>query len=90
MAAMSSRLMKDPATAGSRIFIGHLQTEEMSRNDLEEHFSKYGAILGISLNRGFGFVQFEDEQAAQDAIKSTNGTMFKGRRIGRVYNLSIV
>ncbi|XP_011504412.1 PREDICTED: uncharacterized transmembrane protein DDB_G0289901-like isoform X2 [Ceratosolen solmsi marchali] len=78
---MAARLLKDPATAGSRIFIGHLQTEDMNRNELEEHFSKYGTIVGSLLNRGFGFVQFEDEQSAQNAIKNENGAMFKGRRI---------
>lgn len=82
---MAARLLKDPATAGSRIFVGHLQTEEMNRNELEEHFSKYGTIVGSLLNRGFGFVQFEDEQAAQNAIKNENGSMFKGRRIGKVH-----
>ena len=81
---MHSRLLKDPATAGCRIFIGHLQTEEMNRNELEEHFSKYGTIVGSTLNRGFGFVQFEDEQCAQNAIKSENGAMFKNRRIGKL------
>lgn len=81
---MAARLLKDPATAGCRVFVGHLQTEEMNRNELEEHFSKYGTVVGSLLNRGFGFVQFEDEEAAQNAIKSENGSMFKGRRIGTV------
>lgn len=81
---MAGRLLKDPATAGCRVFIGHLQTEDMTRDELDEHFGKYGAIVGSQLHRGFGFIQYEDEQAAQDAIKAENGTMFKGRRIGRL------
>ncbi|XP_076672579.1 nuclear receptor coactivator protein neosin isoform X2 [Andrena cerasifolii] len=78
---MSVRLLKDPATVSSRIFVGHLQTDDMTKHELEEHFSKYGTVVGSAINRGFGFVQFEDEQAAQKAIQNEDGAMFKGRRI---------
>ncbi|KAL2749690.1 nuclear receptor coactivator 5 isoform X1 [Vespula maculifrons] len=78
---MSARLLKDPATVSSRIFVGHLQTDDMTKHELEEHFSKYGTIVGSLINRGFGFVQFEEEQSAQKAIQNENGAMFKGRRI---------
>lgn len=79
---MSVRLLKDPATVSSRIFVGHLQTDDMTKHELEEHFSKYGTVVGSAINRGFGFVQFEEEQSAQKAIQNENGAMFKGRRIG--------
>ncbi|KAL2741039.1 nuclear receptor coactivator 5 isoform X1 [Vespula squamosa] len=78
---MSARLLKDPATISSRIFVGHLQTDDITKHELEEHFSKYGTIVGSLINRGFGFVQFEEEQCAQKAIQNENGAMFKGRRI---------
>ncbi|XP_032683282.1 homeobox protein 2-like isoform X2 [Odontomachus brunneus] len=78
---MSARLLKDPATASSRIFVGHLQTDDVTRLELEEHFAKYGTVIAALINRGFGFVQFEDEQSAQKAIQNEDGAMFKGRRI---------
>ncbi|KAG7211887.1 hypothetical protein KM043_011098 [Ampulex compressa] len=78
---MSARLLKDPATVSSRIFVGHLQTDDMTKHELEEHFSKYGTVVGSLINRGFGFVQFEEEQSAQKAIQNEDGAMFKGRRI---------
>ncbi|CAK9802763.1 Nuclear receptor coactivator 5 [Anthophora plagiata] len=78
---MSIRLLKDPATVSSRIFVGHLQTDDMTKHELEEHFSKYGTVVGSLINRGFGFVQFEEEQSAQKAIQNEDGAMFKGRRI---------
>ncbi|XP_071638939.1 uncharacterized protein Neos [Temnothorax longispinosus] len=78
---MSARLLKDPATASSRIFVGHLQTDDVTKLELEEHFAKYGTVIASITNRGFGFVQFEDEQSAQKAIQNENGAMFKGRRI---------
>lgn len=78
---MSARLLKDPATASSRIFVGHLQTDDVTKLELEEHFSKYGTVIASIINRGFGFVQFEDEQSAQKAIQNEDGAQFKGRRI---------
>lgn len=90
MATMAARLLKDPATASSRIFVGHLQTEDMNRHELEEHFAKYGTVVGSLINRGFGFVQFEDDKAAQSAIKGENGSMFKGRRIGMNFDTVFV
>lgn len=81
-AKMAVRLLKDPATVNSRIFVGHLQTEDMDKHELEEHFQKYGNVVGSLISRGFGFVQFEDEQSALKAIQNEDGTMFKGRRIG--------
>lgn len=78
---MSARLLKDPATASSRIFVGHLQTDDVTKLELEEHFSKYGTVIASIINRGFGFVQFEDEQSAQKAIQNEDGSLFKGRRI---------
>lgn len=83
---MNIRLLKDPATVSSRIFVGHLQTDDMTKVELEEHFSKYGTVVGSSINRGFGFVQFEEEQSAQKAIQNEDGAMFKGRRIGIFMN----
>ncbi|XP_054013521.1 homeobox protein 2-like isoform X2 [Hylaeus anthracinus] len=78
---MNVRLLKDPATVSSRIFVGHLQTDDMTKHELEEHFAKYGTVVGSAINRGFGFVQFEEEQSAQKAIQNENGAMFKGRRM---------
>ncbi|XP_057331160.1 epsin-like isoform X2 [Microplitis mediator] len=78
---MAVRLLKDPSTANCRVFVGHLQTEDMNKMEFEQHFSKYGTVIGSLINRGFGFIQYENEKAAQAAIQSENGQMFKGRRI---------
>lgn len=78
---MTARLLKDPTTANCRIFVGHLATDEMNKNELEQHFSKYGVVIGSLINRGFGFVQFENDKSAQAAIQNEDGQMFKGRRI---------
>ena len=38
--------MSDPSTANSRIFVGNIPTNEMTKKDLEERFKKHGPILG--------------------------------------------
>jgi RNA recognition motif-containing protein len=38
--------MTDPSTANSRVFVGNIPTNEMTKKDLEERFKKHGAILG--------------------------------------------
>ena len=39
-------------------------------------------VAGIALNRGFGFVQYEDESSAIEAIKQENGAVFRGKKMG--------
>jgi RNA recognition motif-containing protein len=39
--------MSDPSTANSRVFVGNIPTNEMTKKDLEEKFKKYGPILGM-------------------------------------------
>lgn len=87
---MAARLLKDPSTAGSRVFIGHLQSEDTTKAELEEHFSKYGKVVGSLINRGFGFVQFDSEESAKSAIQKEDGAVFKGRRIGKDISLSTI
>jgi RNA recognition motif-containing protein len=45
--------------------------------------SLFGAVTGISLNRGFGFVQYEQASSAIEAIKQENGVVFRGKKMGR-------
>ncbi|KAK3919812.1 Nuclear receptor coactivator 5 [Frankliniella fusca] len=81
--------MKDPSTASSRIFVGSIPHENVGRQDIEDAFSRFGKVTGVLLNRGFGFVQFENERSAIDAINEPD-IIFKGRRLdvkqARVFN----
>ncbi|CAH0398829.1 unnamed protein product [Chilo suppressalis] len=72
--------MKDKSTSHLRIYVGGL-TDKTTVDDLYEHFIQYGQINGIITNRNFGFVQFETEKSAQEAITRGNGSNFQGRSI---------
>ena len=39
-------------------------------------------LPGISILRGFGFIQFENEHDARDAVNEENGGLIKGNRVG--------
>jgi RNA recognition motif-containing protein len=42
------------------------------------------------LNRGFGFVQYEQESSAIEAIKQENGAIFRGKKMGKCYDKDAV
>lgn len=72
----------DPKMVRSRVFVGHLNTEKCSRSELEELFSPFGKVASCSLQHGYGFVQYYDEQAAKRAITELHGLQFKGMKLG--------
>lgn len=77
---LDKHAMKDPSTAHLRIYVGGL-SDDAEVDDLYNHFIEYGPIAGIVINRIFGFVQFQQESSAQEAIKKANGSILQGKKI---------
>ncbi|XP_068618339.1 nuclear receptor coactivator 5 [Battus philenor] len=77
---LGKHAMKGRCTAHLRIYVGGL-TERATTDDLYEHFIPFGQINGIIVNRSFGFVQFENESSAQEAIAKRNGSIFQGKTL---------
>ncbi|KAM3621071.1 uncharacterized protein V6R79_005524 [Siganus canaliculatus] len=71
----------DPRDMERRIFVGNLPTSNMEKKDLEDLFSPYGKIVGVSLLRGYGFVQFERVEEAEAAKAAQKGRIYKGYKI---------
>ncbi|XP_050930720.1 nuclear receptor coactivator 5 isoform X3 [Lates calcarifer] len=71
----------DPKDLERRIFVGNLPTSDMEKKDLEDLFSPYGKIVGVSMFRGFGFVQFEHVEEAEAAKAAQKGRIYKGYKI---------
>jgi RNA recognition motif-containing protein len=71
----------DPKMIRSRVFVGHLNTEKCSRSELEDLFSPFGKVASCSLQHGYGFVQYYEEQAAKRAITELHGLQFKGMKL---------
>ncbi len=72
----------------TKIYIGNLSfstTEET----LQNKFESFGTIETVSIirdkntqmSKGFGFVEMEDEIAANKAVSSLHGTMIDSRKV---------
>lgn len=66
----------------SRVFIGHLNTDEVKRRHLVKLFRECGKVVAISIFNDYGFVQYADEDAAKRAIKTIHGKSLCGRKLG--------
>jgi RNA recognition motif-containing protein len=70
------------------IFVGSLPYR-LQEAELKELFEAYGEVSSVKLiidretgrSKGFGFVEMEDEEAAQKAIAGLNGAEVAGRSI---------
>lgn len=77
---MNDNGLRDPSTANCRIYVGNLK-ENMSKQELQNIFNKYGTIRGVMVSRNFGFVQFDNEASVNKAIESENQKAYNGRKI---------
>lgn len=70
------------------IYVGNL-SYRMNDNDLEELFSKFGAVKSAKIitdretgrSKGFGFVEMENASAGNEAIEELNGKEAEGRTL---------
>jgi RNA recognition motif-containing protein len=72
----------------TKLFVGSLPWA-VDDQGLEDLFKDFGAVLSAKVimdresgrSKGFGFVEFEDDNAAKAAISKLNGTDLQGRAI---------
>ncbi|QSL66840.1 hypothetical protein MERGE_001227 [Pneumocystis wakefieldiae] len=67
--------------SGSRMFIGNLPTEKVTKRDVFHIFYPYGRLGQIALKQAYGFVQFFSSEECQNAINGEQGTMIRGRKM---------
>ncbi|KAL5966695.1 CUGBP Elav-like family member 1, partial [Taenia solium] len=73
---------------GSNLFIYHLP-QECSETDLHSLFSPFGPVLSVKIymdrdtnqSRGFGFVSYDNNVSAQNAIRVLNGYAMGRKRL---------
>ncbi|HET7629737.1 MAG TPA: RNA-binding protein [Candidatus Saccharimonadales bacterium] len=71
-----------------KLFIGSLAWATTD-DSLKAHFEQCGAVANAKVitdresgrSRGFGFVEFDDDKAADEAISKLNGSDLDGRSI---------
>ncbi len=72
----------------TKLFVGSLPWA-VNDQSLEDLFKAFGAVSSAKVimdresgrSKGFGFVEFEDDDAAKEAIKQMNNTDIQGRTI---------
>ena len=72
----------------TKIYIGNLSFST-TQETLQNKFESFGTIESVSIirdkntqmSKGFGFVEMEDEIAANKAVSSLHGTMIDSRKV---------
>ena len=71
----------DRFPAGSRLFVGNLPTEKVTKRDLFHIFHRHGKLAQISIKQAYGFVQFLEAAACHQALATEQGVAIRGRKI---------
>ncbi|KDR12531.1 hypothetical protein L798_13609, partial [Zootermopsis nevadensis] len=72
---------QDPQAVNSRVFVGNLNTFHCSKIDAERIFQRYGRIAGISMHKGYAFVQFTNPFDARSACLGEDGRKVLGQTL---------
>lgn len=70
------------------IYVGNL-ARQMSEDELKNLFAEFGNVTSVSIikdrftgeSRGFGFVEMDDDNAANQAISALNNKEVQGRNL---------
>ncbi len=70
------------------IYVGNI-AYTMTTDELKEIFQAFGNVTGVKIiadkqsgrSKGYGFIEMENDQEAENAIRSLNDTQVKGRNI---------
>ncbi|KAG0128430.1 hypothetical protein HOY82DRAFT_489120 [Tuber indicum] len=71
----------DRFPAGSRLFIGNLPTEKVTKRDLFRIFHRHGRLAQVSIKQAYGFVQFLDISSCAAALRHEQGSTVRGRKM---------
>lgn len=72
----------------TKLYVGNLPWA-FSSNQLQDIFKEHGNVISAKVvtdrdsgkSRGFGFVEMENDQDANNAIKALNGSELNGRKL---------
>ncbi|KAF9519789.1 hypothetical protein BS47DRAFT_1336491 [Hydnum rufescens UP504] len=69
-----------PNLQANKVYIGGLP-ESTRQEDLQACFGKIGRIVGIELKLGYGFVEFDSREAAEESVAEYHEGSFMGNKI---------
>ena len=73
---------------GKKLYVGNLSFNS-TEDSLNAKFSEYGNVDSVKIitdrdtgrSKGFGFIEMESDDAAQEAISQLDGQEFEGRNL---------
>lgn len=71
----------DQFPSGSRLFVGNLSSEKVTKRDIFHVFHPYGEIAQISIKQAYGFVQFLRVEDCTRALNVEQGRQIRDKRI---------
>ncbi|KIY02607.1 uncharacterized protein Z520_01072 [Fonsecaea multimorphosa CBS 102226] len=71
----------DKFPQGSRLFVGNLPSEKVTKRDIFQIFHKHGRLAQISIKQAYGFVQYLEASSCQAALQAEQGVEIRGRKI---------
>ncbi|KAH8724675.1 hypothetical protein GQ44DRAFT_259671 [Phaeosphaeriaceae sp. PMI808] len=71
----------DQFPVGSRLFIGNLPTEKVTKRDIFHRFHRHGRLAQISIKQAYGFVQFLGSDSCRKALDAEQGQAVRGRKM---------
>ncbi|KAF2198566.1 hypothetical protein GQ43DRAFT_150854 [Delitschia confertaspora ATCC 74209] len=71
----------DQFPSGSRLFIGNLPSEKVTKRDVFHRFYRHGKLAQISIKQAYGFVQFLDVASCHRALEAEQGQTIRGRKM---------
>ncbi|KXT16444.1 hypothetical protein AC579_5121 [Pseudocercospora musae] len=66
---------------GSRLFVGNLSSEKVTKRDIFHVFHTYGELAQISIKQAYGFVQFLRTEDCMRALNAEQGRQIRDKRI---------
>jgi len=71
----------DPNAITSRVFVGNLNTYIVQREQVERMFLPFGRIQGISMHKGYAFVQYTNQFDARNAAAAMDHRVICGQML---------